>query len=906
MEPHPSDAYFALDRVLDVAIEMAPEDWDALRRQTRTMADRYGGADCLDHPPEDVFAWFPARVAVDGEALAQVGVRKKGGLGSMSEAKPALKVRFDKFVAAQRLGGVLQRLTLNNVLQDPSKINTCLAYHIFAAAGLPAPRCNFAAVTVNGEELGLYVHVESIKTAFLERHFADAQGHLYEGALSDFRPQFRRSFEKKTRADEADWSDIDAVIAALQDASPTGLDALAAAIDLDRFLTFWAVEVLIGHWDGYAGNRNNFYVYRAADADAPLTFIPWGADQAFHSQASPRSVVQAKGAIAHRLYRDDALRAAYVRRLRTLLDAVWREEELLARVEALAAIVQTHAAPAARAPAARDADRIRRFIRTQRTRILADLEPAPPAWPWPLPASADTCRPQRGAVDLAFETTWGTNRRRNPLAEGQVTFAHYHLDEQAMRFARTGAVAGAAGGALFGAAGLEAEIGWAATLRVLEASLGNADGLFDRKDYEAARAAGIRLPPWDVFLSMDANGAGAVDQDAYEAAVWADRATGETVAGAVMESALGVTRCRKRFRRCALLAIISRGADSAWDAFMVELPLLRVASGARIDLDLSNNRQQSWHVDRHGRRGAIAQGQLEFFEARAEPGAKITGRLRGLLFSAAGAAAALPKAGLVINEVAAQGAPRDWFELYNASAAPIPLADFAWADDLADPDRRVPFPAGAILAPGAYLQIQLDKNGWPGFALGRDEELGIWTADGRLVARVDWAEGQADAGTSFARVPDGTGVFQTVNPPTPGVANVGLVINEVAAQGAPRDWFELYNASAAPIPLADFAWADDLADPDRRVPFPAGAILAPGAYLQIQLDKNGWPGFALGRDEELGIWTADGRLVARVDWAEGQADAGTSFARVPDGTGVFQTVNRPTPGASNHVPAAAE
>lgn len=366
-------------------------------------------------------------MTVDGEVLAEVGVRKKGLVGSMSEENPALKVRFDKFVDDQLLGGVMKRLTLNNVQYDASKINTCMAYHVFAAAGLPAPRCNFAAVTVNGDDLGLYVHVESIKTAFLERHFAEAQGYLYEGALSDFRPDFRGTFEKKTREDEADWSDIDAIIAALQDPSPAGLEALAAAIDLERFLTFWAIEVLIGHRDGYASNRNNFYVYRAADA--PFTFIPWGADATFSNDPPPSSPlsVRANGAVAHYLYRNDAMRAAYVRRLRELLDTVWREEELLARVDAMAAIVQTHAAPAVRAGAAADTNRIRSFIRRRRTQFLDDLEPEPPAWPWPLPWT-EYCQPERGAFDLVFETTWGTNQNSNPLAEGQVTFAQYHLD----------------------------------------------------------------------------------------------------------------------------------------------------------------------------------------------------------------------------------------------------------------------------------------------------------------------------------------------------------------------------------------------------------------------------------------------------------------------------------------------
>ena len=554
----------------------------------------------------------------------------------------------------------------------------CLAYSVFAAAGVPAPRCNFAAVTVNGDALGLYAHVESIKTAFLERHFAEAHGYLYEGSLSDFRPEFRGTFQKKTRADEADWSDVDAVTAALQDPSPAGLEALAAAVDLDRFLTFWATEVLIGHREGYADNRNNFYLYRAPDADAPLTFIPWGADQAFsHNAALPPSV-RAHGAVAHRLYRDDAMRAAYVRRLRELLATVWREEELLARVAAMAAIVQTHAAPHARAAAAEAADRIRRFIRTRRAEILADLDPEPPAWTWPMPSAEGFCRPEIGALDVRFETTWGTNQSANPLAEGQAAFAQYRLDGQDMSsYVRNGEGRSVAGLAIETDGWAET---WAESLGMLDASLGNANGVFDREDYAAARAAGLSLPSWDVLLSLDANASRAVDPDEYQAAVLADGAMGKAIAGAVRRSALGVTRCRSRFGRCALIAIVSRGPDSALHMFKVRLPLHHVASNARIDLDLSWSRHHPGgdYVGRNGRCGSIAQGQLEFFEAHAEPGAPITGRLRGIIFGEGGAGASMVPAptGLAINEVAAQGDPLDWFELYNASADPIALRRF--------------------------------------------------------------------------------------------------------------------------------------------------------------------------------------------------------------------------------------
>ena len=90
--------------------------------------------------------------------------------------------------------------------------------------------------------------------------------------------------------------------------------------------------------------------------------------------------------------------------------------------------------------------------------------------------------------------------------------------------------------------------------------------------------------------------------------------------------------------------------------------------------------------------------------------------------------------------------------------------------------------------------------------------------------------------------------------------------------------------------------ADDLKDAAKRIAFPDELVIPQGGYLETQLGKDGWPGFALGGDEELGIWTADGVLVAEVDWDEGQAGEGMSFARVPDAIGEFQTVRQPHTG----------
>ena len=43
--------------------------------------------------------------------------------------------------------------------------------------------------------------------------------------------------------------------------------AIGKLVDLDSFYTFWAVEGLLGFWDRYSGNRNNFFIYLNPEMD---------------------------------------------------------------------------------------------------------------------------------------------------------------------------------------------------------------------------------------------------------------------------------------------------------------------------------------------------------------------------------------------------------------------------------------------------------------------------------------------------------------------------------------------------------------------------------------------------------------------------------------------------------------
>ncbi|MBN1944613.1 MAG: lamin tail domain-containing protein [Bradymonadales bacterium] len=130
-----------------------------------------------------------------------------------------------------------------------------------------------------------------------------------------------------------------------------------------------------------------------------------------------------------------------------------------------------------------------------------------------------------------------------------------------------------------------------------------------------------------------------------------------------------------------------------------------------------------------------------------------------------------PYGALVINELAAAGEPNDWFEVHNGTDQSIDLSDYSFSDDLVDRPRRSLFPAGTVVEAGGYAVITL-TDAFPGFALGSDEELGIYDPQGNILDSVDWDEGQSPRGASYGRIPDRTGGFRTLYTPTPGGANV--------------------------------------------------------------------------------------------------------------------------------------
>ena len=82
----------------------------------------------------------------------------KGNYGTFQafEKKPSLTLNFDKFNEHQKFHG-MDKLHLNNSVQDPSYMTEIICGDLFRAAGVPATRGAHARVFLNGRDLGLYV-----------------------------------------------------------------------------------------------------------------------------------------------------------------------------------------------------------------------------------------------------------------------------------------------------------------------------------------------------------------------------------------------------------------------------------------------------------------------------------------------------------------------------------------------------------------------------------------------------------------------------------------------------------------------------------------------------------------------------------------------------------------------------
>jgi spore coat protein H len=211
--------------------------------------------------------------------LKTIGVKLKGAAGSYRDFddRPGLTLSFDKYKKGQRWHG-MEKVHLNNLVQDDSYLSEWLGTRIFQAAGYPAPCTGHVHLWINDRDMGIYVLREGFDSRFLKRELGDNDGNLYDrGEASDIDSEL----EMDSGDDPDDRSDLIGLAAACYQREPqVRWEQLAARADVDQFLSFMALERLCGHWDGYTVGTNNYRLYFPKKKPAAV-FLPHGMDQLF-------------------------------------------------------------------------------------------------------------------------------------------------------------------------------------------------------------------------------------------------------------------------------------------------------------------------------------------------------------------------------------------------------------------------------------------------------------------------------------------------------------------------------------------------------------------------------------------------------------------------------------------------
>lgn len=123
-------------------------------------------------------------VVIDGEPFRNVAIRAKGNT-SLTQVKAygnnrySFKIEFDHYDGSNNYYG-LDKLCLNNIIQDNTYMKDYLCYRMMAEIGAASPLCSFVNISVNGETWGLYLAVEGVEEAFLQRNYGADYGTLYK------------------------------------------------------------------------------------------------------------------------------------------------------------------------------------------------------------------------------------------------------------------------------------------------------------------------------------------------------------------------------------------------------------------------------------------------------------------------------------------------------------------------------------------------------------------------------------------------------------------------------------------------------------------------------------------------------------------------------------------------------
>jgi putative membrane-bound dehydrogenase-like protein len=290
---------FGATKVLAVHLEIPAKEYEAMQ----PPAGGFGFPGAPPAPPAPApkdkrdsernlfgteFRWAEGDLSTEGKTYKKVGVRYAGEvtyLVSGQGLKRPLKIEFNKFGDQQFHG--LTSLNLHAMPLDPAKGREVIAYAVFRAAGVPAPRTAFAEVTLtvpgkyDKEYVGLFAVVEDVGKPFLADRFGTDKGllmkpfqvrsmeHLgddWERYKGQYRPQSEPTKDEAKRVIEF----ARLVNQASDDEFKKQIDSY---LDVDEFLRFLAANALTSNLESSVALGHNYHLYLSPKTNK-FVFLP--------------------------------------------------------------------------------------------------------------------------------------------------------------------------------------------------------------------------------------------------------------------------------------------------------------------------------------------------------------------------------------------------------------------------------------------------------------------------------------------------------------------------------------------------------------------------------------------------------------------------------------------------------
>lgn len=249
--------------------------------------------------------YYSCAVVIDNKAYKNVAIRAKGNTSltqveSYGNNRYSFKIEFNHYDSSKTYYG-LDKLCLNNIIQDNTYMKDYLTYQMMAQSGVAAPLCSYTNITVNGEDWGLYLAVEGIEEAFLNRNYGSGYGELYKpDSTNTGGDRQNKTAENRTGNDDVllkyidddpdsypnifdnaktDISDDDKtrLIESLKNLSAG--ENITDVVDIESVIRYFTVHNFVLNFDSYTGSMiHNYYLY---EKDGRMQMIPWDYNLAF-------------------------------------------------------------------------------------------------------------------------------------------------------------------------------------------------------------------------------------------------------------------------------------------------------------------------------------------------------------------------------------------------------------------------------------------------------------------------------------------------------------------------------------------------------------------------------------------------------------------------------------------------